>query len=98
MHTKSIRVPEEMLAGIKLVEDHEHIEEATAIRKLIRTGLEAYVANLYRAGEITLRDASLRLNLDMIATIDMLMDYGVSGNLDADDVLSAIENLKATTE
>ena len=23
MHTKSIRVPEEMLAGIKLVEDHE---------------------------------------------------------------------------
>jgi hypothetical protein len=94
MHTKSIRVPEEMLAGIKLVEDHEHIEESTAIRKLIRIGLEAYVANLYRQGEITLREASRRLNLDMVATLDMLIDYGVSGNLDASDVLSAIENHK----
>ena len=94
MHTKSIRVPEEMLAGIKLVEDHEHIEESTAIRKLIRTGLEAYVANLYRQGEITLREASRQLNLDMVATLDMLIDHGVSGNLDASDVLSAIENHK----
>jgi hypothetical protein len=92
MRTKSIRVPEEMMAGIKLVEDHEHIEESTAIRKLIRTGLEAYVANLYRQGEITLREASRRLNLDMVATFDMLIDYGVGGNLDANDVLSAIEN------
>ena len=30
MHTKSIRVPEEMLAGIELVEVHEHIEEAAS--------------------------------------------------------------------
>jgi hypothetical protein len=94
MQTKSIRVPEEMMAGIKLVEDHEHIEESTAIRKLIRTGLEAYVSNLYRRGEITLREASGRLNLDMVATLDLLIDYGVSGNLDAGDVLSAIENKK----
>jgi hypothetical protein len=26
--------------------------------------------------------------------VDRLMDYGVSGNLDAGDVLSAIENFK----
>ena len=71
-----------------------HIEESTAIRKLIRTGLEAYVANLYRQGEITLREASRRLNLDMVATVDVLVDHGVSGNLDAGDGFAAIENLK----
>ena len=82
-----------MLAGIKLVEDHEHIEESTAVRKLIRTGLE-------RTWRISIGKERLRFgrrsaaDLDMVATVDVLVDHGVSGNLDAGDVLSAMENLK----
>ena len=92
MHAKSIRIPEDMLRAIELVEDREHIEESTAIRKLIRTGLETYVARLYREGAVTLREAADRLGLDLVATLDLLMDYGVKGNLDAADVLRSIDH------
>ena len=60
MQTKSIRLPGDLLTAIEMVERREHIEEATAVRKLIRTGLETYVARLYRDGQITLREAFAR--------------------------------------
>ena len=91
MHAKSIRIPDEMLSAIALVESREHIEESAAIRKLIRTGLETYVARLYRQGDITLRDAASRLGLDLIATLEVFLDYGIKGNLDAADVLASVE-------
>ena len=92
MNAKSIRIPANMLKAIALVETREHIEESTAIRKLIRTGLETYVARLYRQGGLTLREAASRLGLDLVATMDILLDHGVKGNLDADDVLTSIRH------
>ena len=91
MQAKSIRIPDDMLAAIELVERREHIEESTAIRKLIRTGLETYTAQLYRQGQITLREVASRLGVDLVAAIDLLLDYGVKGNVDADDVLYSAE-------
>ncbi len=92
MHAKSVRIPADMLKAIELVEAREHIEESTAIRKLIRTGLETYVARLYRQGGLTLREAASRLALDLTATMDVLLDHGVKGNLGADDVLTSIRH------
>jgi len=92
MNAKSVRIPEDMLKAIELVESREHIEESTAIRKLIRTGLETYVARLYRQGGVTLREAASRLGLDLVETVDVLLDHGVKGNLDADDVLASIRH------
>lgn len=92
MNAKSIRIPDDMLKAIELVQSREHIEESTAIRKLIRIGLEIYIARLYRQGAITLREAADRLGLDLVATVDLLMDYGITGNLDAADVLASIEH------
>lgn len=80
-----------MLHGISLVEAREHIDSSAAIRKLIRTGLESYVAGLYRQGSLTLREAADRLDLDLVETLDRLADHGVKGNLDAADVLSSID-------
>jgi hypothetical protein len=80
-----------MLRGISLVEDREHIDGSAAIRKLIRTGLEAYVAGLYRDGALTLREAAFRLDMDLIEALDRLADHGVKGNLEAADVLASIE-------
>lgn len=91
MHAKSIRLTEDMLQGISLVEAREHIDGSAAIRKLIRTGLENYVAGLYRQGALTLREAADRLDLDLVETLDRLADYGVKGNLDAADVLASIK-------
>jgi len=53
--------------------------------------LEAYIARLYERGELTLREAAARLDLDLIETMDLLLDYGVKGNLRAKDVLASIQ-------
>jgi len=92
MQAKSIRIPDDMVRGIELVESREHIEESTAIRKLIRTGLETYVVRLYQAGALTLREAAGSLGLDLVATMELLLDHGVKGNLTAADVLKSIEH------
>lgn len=60
--------------------------------KLIRTGVETYIARLYRQGELTLREAASRLGVDVVATLDILLDHGIKGNLDADDVLTSIRH------
>lgn len=96
MHTKTVRIPDRLLQALALVESREHIEESTAIRKLIRTGLETYIARLYERGEITLRDAASKLNLDLIETTELLLDHGIKGNLRANDVLASIQQFVET--
>lgn len=94
MHAKSIRIPDDMLEAIAMVEQRERIEESTAIRKLIRTGLETYMARLYQHGHVSLREVADRLGLDLIAATNLLLDFGIGGNLDADDVLRSMDHFE----
>ena len=91
MKTKSIRIPEEMAKAIGLVEKEEKIEESTAMRKLIRMGFETYVGNLYKEGKITLRKASHLLRRNQIEVMNLFLDAGIKGNLDASDVLASLD-------
>jgi hypothetical protein len=91
MKTKSIRIPKEMADAIAVVEKEEQIEESTAMRKLIRMGFEAYVGNLYRDGRITLRRASQLLRRSQSEVMDLFLNAGIRGNLDASDVLASLD-------
>lgn len=91
MKTKSIRIPKDMVAAIELVEKEEKIEESTAMRKLIRIGFETYIGNLYKQGKVTLREAARLLKLSQIETMNLFLDAGIKGNLDASDVLVSLE-------
>ena len=91
MKTKSIRIPKEMMSAIQLVEREEKIEESTAMRKLIRIGFETFVGNLYKQGKVTLREAAKLLNVDQIEAMNLFLDAGIKGNLDASDVLISLE-------
>jgi predicted HTH domain antitoxin len=91
MKTKSLRIPEDMMYAVKLVEKEEKIEESTAMRKLMRIGFETYIGNLYKQGKITLREAARLLNKNQIETIDLFLDAGIKGNLDASDVFISLE-------
>jgi len=88
--TKSLRIPEDLMSAIEYVGKEEKIEESTATRKLIKIGFEAYVGSLYRQGKVTLREAALLLNVSQIEAINMFLDAGISGNLEASDVLASI--------
>lgn len=91
MKTKTIRLPEEIIKAIEVVVKEEKIEEATAIRKMLKTGFEAYVSDLYRDGKITIREASRLLNRSISETIDLFIQRGVKGNLEASDVIASLE-------
>lgn len=91
MKTKSIRIPKDMMAAIELVEKEEKIEESTAMRKLMRIGFETYIGNLYKQGKVTLRESSRLLKLSQIETMNLFLDAGIKGNLDASDVLASLE-------
>lgn len=91
MKTKTIRIPKEIMTAIEVVGKEEKIEEATAMRKLMRIGFEIYVANLYKQGKVTLKEAAQLLNVNQIEAIDIFLEAGVKGNLEASDVLVSLE-------
>lgn len=90
MKTKTIRIPDEMIDAIELVEKEEKIEESTAMRKLMRIGFETYVGNLYKDGKITMRRAARLLHMNQVELINFFQDSGIKGNLDASDVLTSL--------
>lgn len=91
MKTKSIRMPDELMSAIEMVEKEEKVEEATAIRKLLMIGYETYVANMYRFGKLSLAEASRLIGLTQIETLELLLEKGVKGNLDTGDVMYSLE-------
>ena len=91
MKTKSLRIPEDMISAIELIEKEEKIEEATAMRKLMRIGFDTYVSNLYKQGRVTLREAARLLNVDLIEAMNIFLDAGIKGNLNASDVMPSLK-------
>ncbi len=98
MKTKSLRIPKDMISAIELVEKEEKIEESTAMRKLMRIGFETYIANLYRQGKVTLREAARLLDVNQIEAINLFLDAGIKGNLNASDVLISLERFALKTK
>jgi predicted HTH domain antitoxin len=80
-----------MISAIELVEKEEKIEESTAMRKLIKIGFETYVGNLYKQGKVTLREAARLLNVSQIEAMNIFLDAGIKGNLDASDVMISMK-------
>lgn len=91
MKTKSIRMPDELLDAVALVEKEEKIEETTAIRKLIAIGFETYVAERYRSGRVSLAVASRLLGLNQIETLHLFSEHGIKGNLGTDDIMQSLK-------
>jgi len=96
MKVKSMRIPEDIDKAIGYVSRVEKIENTHSLRKLARMGFESYVAKEYKAGRITLREASDLLDLTLSETTDSLSDMGVKGNIHAQDVMSSLESLTQT--
>ena len=91
MKTKSLRISREISEAIELVERQEHIEESSAMRKVIRMGFETYVADLYKQGKVTLREAARLLHVDQIEAMNMFLDAGIKGNLETSDVVASLK-------
>ena len=94
MTTKTLRMPDDLAKAVHQVGVGEHIEEATAMRKLLRMGYDLYVAEQYRAGRISLREAARRTGRSLSDTLDTLRHLGIPGNVTADDALQSLKSLQ----
>ena len=95
MSVRSIRISEDIEAAIRYVADREHAEQAQSLRKLARMGFESYVADEYRAGEVSLRQAADLLGVSLWEALDRLAALGATGNASAESVLAGLEILEA---
>jgi predicted HTH domain antitoxin len=88
---KSVGIPEDIDRAIEYVARSEKIEKNSSLRKLVRLGLEVYVAKSYASGKVTLREAGDLLNLARMETLDLLRGVGINGNIRAKDVMDALK-------
>ena len=89
MITKSLRLPDSLARAVREIGSAEHIEESSAMRKLLRMGYELYLAEQYRAGRTSLRTAADRMGLSLSETLEVLQRLGITGNTGADDTLAS---------
>jgi hypothetical protein len=92
MKNHSMRIPDDNM--MQRVLERREDRAIHGMRKLVRIGYETYVGNLYKQGKVTLRGAASLLNLNQMETMDLLLDAGIAGNLDATDVLTSLRRFK----
>jgi hypothetical protein len=93
MTTKTLRLSDSLAEAVRELGAAEHIEESTAMRKLLRMGYDVYVAEQYRAGRVSLRDVAARMNLPLSETLEALQRLGIAGNTGADDALASLQSI-----
>ena len=81
MRTKALRIPDELAGAVRDVGSTEHIQESAAMRKLLFLGDERYLADRYRAGEITVWEMVRQLGTSLSEALDLLQRQGIAGNV-----------------
>ena len=93
MKAKAIRLPQDLLDAVSFAEKQERIDEPTAMRKLLKLGIEKYVTDLYSRGEITMREASKILDVPLRDAMEILLNAGIPGNVTAAQTLKSLQSL-----
>jgi len=94
MTTKTLRLSDHMLDAVRELGTAEHIEEATAMRKLLRMGYDLFLAQQYRAGRLTIRAVAHRMELPLSEAMEELQRLGITGNTGMDDTLASLQSLR----
>ena len=91
METKTVHLTGDLLKGVSYRTVREDVDESTAIRQLIRLGVEGYAVNLYKIGKITLSEAAELSNVSLRGMLDILEEHGVKGNVAMKQQIRALE-------
>jgi len=97
MIPKTTRIPKKVLKVIKYRVNKEGLDESTVIRQLIQLGIKQYVSQLYKKGELSLREASELLGVSLRETLEIFWEEGVKGNILVSTQLRALELARKTT-
>jgi len=73
------------------------LDEEGAVKKLINLGIQDYVAELYKDGEISIREAAEILQLNFRQTYE-IMEKKVGGNVGSEQEIKALNLAKKLAE
>lgn len=76
---------------------NEGLDEESAMDKIIDLGIKDYIVELYRHGNLTLREASDLLHLSLRQTLDII-EKKIGGNVGRDEACRALELAKKLAE
>ncbi|MFB3765117.1 MAG: hypothetical protein ACE14P_07695 [Methanotrichaceae archaeon] len=73
------------------------LDEENAMKKIINLGIRDYVIELYKDGEISIREAAEILQLNLRQTLEVL-EQKVGGNVSRDEELRALSFARKLAE
>lgn len=86
-----VRLPKKLRKTVHEAVRREHLDESTAIRRLVAVGATEYAVRQYREGRVTLGEAAGIAESAAREMIEILVEHGVKGNVGADQERKAIE-------
>ncbi|HBH02686.1 MAG: hypothetical protein A2W08_06840 [Candidatus Rokubacteria bacterium RBG_16_73_20] len=92
--TVSIRMDEENYAFLHKLARDEKGDLSKAVREVVYKGRVMLAIDKYKKGEVSLGKAAELAGLPVGRMITLLAEYGVPSNLEAEDYLKGLENLR----
>lgn len=77
----SIRVPDKLVKAVRDLAEREHVDEATALGRLLVMGVTEYACQLYREGRVTLNEAAAIADATPREMFEVLGNRGIRGNI-----------------
>lgn len=93
--TMSVRIDKKDYDFVKWLATEEKEGISKAVRELLELGRVHLAIEEYKKGTASLGKASKLAGVSISRMMDILAEFGVESNLDADDYLLGIKNLEA---
>lgn len=92
--TMSIRMDEENVAFLKKLSEGEGGDLSKAVRDLVDKGRLMLAVERYKKGQASLGLAAELAGITLSEMINVLSEYGVTSNLEAEDYLKGLDHLR----
>jgi predicted HTH domain antitoxin len=79
--------------GVREIMKREGLDEDDALRMIIDLGLKDYVVELYKQGDLTIREAAMILGLSLRQTLE-IVERKIGGNVRRGEALRALKLAK----
>ena len=92
--TLSLRLKDEEYRFLVALAGEERADLSTTVRELVDRGRVLMAIQKYRKGEVSLERASRLAGTSVSLMMDILREYGVDLDLDQEDYLASLRNLR----
>jgi predicted HTH domain antitoxin len=92
--TVSVRIDDENYAFLQKLAKQEKGDFSKAVREVVYKGRVMVAIERYKKGEVSLGKAAELAGLPIGQMITLLAEYGVQSNLEKEDYLKGLENLR----